>query len=118
MSLGFHPEHVLVMNSSVPASGLEGARRATRLYKILLADISALPRVLGSGATMATPGHVQSNGGYWIDHLPNELSVTAPNAVFSVVAPGTFGTLGIPLKHGRDFNDSDMYEASFTAVGS
>jgi predicted permease len=104
------------MNSSVPASGLEGARRATRLYKILLADISALPRVLGSGATMATPGHVQSNGGYWIDHLPNELSVTAPNAVFSVVAPGTFGTLGIPLKHGRDFNDSDMYEASFTAV--
>jgi putative ABC transport system permease protein len=114
--LGFHPERVLVMNSSVPASGLEGARRATRFYKTLLADISASPGVLGSGATMATPGHVQSNGGYWIDHLPSELSVTAPNAVYSVVAPGTFGALGIPLTRGRDFNDGDTYDAPFTAV--
>jgi putative ABC transport system permease protein len=116
VALGFRPERVLVMSSSVPASGLEGARRATRLYKTLLSDLSTLPGVLGAGATMATPGHVESNGGYWIDHLPNELSVTAPNAVFSVVAPGTFGTLGIPLPRGRDFNDGDTYEAPFTAV--
>jgi putative ABC transport system permease protein len=116
VALGFRPEHVLVMNSSVQASGLEGARRATRFYRTLLADISTLPGVLGSGATMATPGHVQSNGGYWIDHLPSELSVTAPNAVFSVVAPGTFGALGIPLTRGRDFNNGDTYDAPFTAV--
>ncbi|MGI9075580.1 MAG: FtsX-like permease family protein [Bryobacteraceae bacterium] len=116
VALGFRPEHVLVMNSSVPASGLEGARRATRFYNTLLADISALPGVLGSGATMATPGHVRSNGGYWIDHLPSELSVTAPNAVLSVVAPGTFGALAIPLTRGRDLNAGDTYDAPFTAV--
>lgn len=116
VALGFHPEHVLVMNSSVPASGLEGARQATRFYKTLLADISLLPGVLSVGATRVPPGHVVSNGSYWIDHLPSELSITAPNAVFSVVAPGTFGTLGIPLKRGRDFNNGDIYDASFTAV--
>jgi putative ABC transport system permease protein len=33
-----------------------------------------------------------------------------------VVAPGTFATLGIPLKRGRDFNDSDGYDVPFTAV--
>jgi predicted permease len=32
------------------------------------------------------------------------------------VAPGTFATLGIPLKLGRDFNDSDTYDAPFAAV--
>ena len=38
----------------------------------------------------AEPGHVGSNGGYWIDHLPSPegLSVSASQAVFSVVAPG------------------------------
>jgi predicted permease len=61
---------------------------------------------------------VSSWGGYWIDHLPapEGLSVSAPQAVFSVVAPGTFATLGIPLKRGRDLNDSDTYDTPFTAV--
>jgi predicted permease len=33
-----------------------------------------------------------------------------------VVAPGAFATLGIPLLRGRDFNDSDTYDAPFSAV--
>src|SRR5262249_4591618 len=39
-----------------------------------------------------------------------------PQAVFSVVAPGAFNTLGIPVRAGRDFNDGDTYDAPFTAV--
>ena len=62
------------------------------------------------------PGHTASDGGYWIDFLPKELNVSAPQAVFSVVSPGTFATLGIPLKRGRDFNDGDTYDAPFAAV--
>jgi hypothetical protein len=34
----------------------------------------------------------------------------------SVVAPGTFAALGIPLKRGRDFNDSDTLDRPFVAV--
>jgi putative ABC transport system permease protein len=118
VTLGFRPERVLVMETSVPSSGLEGAKQAARFYKGLLADISTLPGVLGSGATMAAPGTVRSDGGYWIDRLPprDQLSVTAPQAVFSVVAPGTFNALGIPIKSGRDFNDGEIYDAPFTAV--
>ena len=116
VALGFRPEHVLVVETSVPASDLESARRATRFYKDLLPRLRALPGVLDAGATMAPPGNVHSNGGYWIDHLPQEFSVNGPQAVFSVVAPGTLATLGIPLKLGRDFNDSDTYDAPFAAV--
>jgi predicted permease len=65
---------------------------------------------------MAPPGHTGSDGSYWIDHLPAALEVSAPQAVFSVVSPATFTTLGIPLQRGRDFNDSDTYDAAFTAV--
>jgi predicted permease len=116
VALGFHPEHVLVMESSVPASDLEGARRATRFYQELLADLSALPGVTAVGGTRTPPGTVTSNGGYWIDHLPDAVSASAPNAVFSVVTPGAFATLGIPLRRGRDFRAADQFEAPFTAV--
>src|SRR5260221_9984624 len=82
VTLGFRPERVLVMEASVPASDVESARRATRFYKDLLAELATLPGVLNVGATRTTPGQVSSSGGYWIDHLPAELNVSAPQAVF------------------------------------
>jgi predicted permease len=116
VELGFRPERVLVVGTSVPASDLVSAQRATRFYKQLLPEVRALPGVLEAGATMAPPGNTGSDGSYWIDHLPAVLNVSAPQAVFSVVSPATFATLGIPLQRGRDFNDGDTYDAPFTAV--
>ena len=60
VALGFRPEHVLVMESSVPAADLESARRATRFYKDLLADLATLPGVSAVGATRNTAGHSRS----------------------------------------------------------
>jgi putative ABC transport system permease protein len=116
VALGFHSEHVLVMAASVPASDLESSKRATRFYKDLLVQINSLPGVESAGATMAPPGNTASNGGYFIDHLPEQMDVNSPQAVFSVAGPGTFATLGIPLRSGRDFNDGDTYDAPFVAV--
>jgi predicted permease len=115
VALGFRPEHVLVMESSVPASNLNGARRAARFYQDLLADLRTLPGVSAVGVTRNPPGVVYSEGSYFLDHL-GKFDVSAPQAVFSVMGPGTFATLGIPIKRGRDFNDGDTYEAPFTAV--
>ncbi len=116
VALGFRTDRILLMEADVPASDLESARRGTRFYKDLLDQVTSIPGVLNAGATRTTPGHVSSDGGYWIDRLPKELNVTAPQAVFSVAAPGTFATLGIPLISGRDFNERDTYDAPFSAV--
>jgi putative ABC transport system permease protein len=113
--LGFRPDHVLVMQSSVPASDLNGARRATGFYKDLLADLATLPGVSALGGTRNTPGSAFSEGTYFIDHK-GKISPATPQAVFSVVTPGALAALGIPLKRGRDFNASDAYDAPFTAV--
>jgi predicted permease len=48
--------------------------------------------------------------------MPETPNVNAPQTVLSVVAPGTFAALGIPLRSGRDFDDSDAPGAPFTAV--
>jgi predicted permease len=116
VALGFRPERVLVAHASVPASDLESAKRASRFYKDLLAEIATWPGVASAGATAEPPGRVASDGSYWIDFLPKELNVSAPQAVFSIVTPGTFATLRIPLDRGRDFNDGDVYDAPFVAV--
>jgi len=118
VDLGFKPEKILVASTSFPASTLKDAQGATKFYKNVFADVAALPGVSAMGATMAPPGTIRSNGGYWVDHLPSmdKIGLTSDQAVFSVVAPGTFQTLGVPVKAGRDFNSGDGYEAPFTAV--
>jgi putative ABC transport system permease protein len=48
--------------------------------------------------------------------LPEQFKANAPNAVFSVVTPGTFAGLGIPLRAGRAFDARDAYDAPLTAI--
>jgi putative ABC transport system permease protein len=117
VALGFRPEHLLVMTAEVPASDVETAKKGTQFYRRLLPEVAALPGVESVGGTMAPPGQTGSDGGYWIDYLPKEgMTVTAPQAVFSIVSPGLFATVGIPLLNGRDFNDGDTFDASFVAI--
>ena len=39
-----------------------------------------------------------------------------PQAMMTIVAPGTFAALGIPLKSGRDFNDGDTGNMPLVAI--
>jgi putative ABC transport system permease protein len=115
VDLGFRPEKVLTMKATVSAP-LPAARQ---FFDEMIPQIRALPGVLAAGATMALPGQVGSmaTGPYFFDHLaPQRQWPDAPGAVISVVAPGTFAALGIPLKSGRDFNDSDGSDKPLVAV--
>jgi predicted permease len=115
VDLGFRPEKVLTMKATVPAP-IPAARQ---FFEDMLPQIRALPGVLAVGATMALPGQIGSmaTGPYFFGHLPPQRDwPAAPSAVISVVAPGTFAALGIPLRSGRDFNDSDGSDKPLVAV--
>jgi predicted permease len=119
---GFRPERVLVAKTAYPVSGIDEYKasrtRAVGFYHDLLDDLRSVPGVSAAGGTMASPGWVRSNGGYWVDRLPpqNERTVNAPQAVFSIITSGVFQTLGVPLKAGRDFSDADKFEAPYVAI--
>jgi predicted permease len=107
--LGFHPEHVLVMDTDVPANGKIATQHAMQFYGDLLAQAAAMPGVSAAGGTRIPPGHIGSNGGYW---LPGEEpGIGGPEAVFSVITPGALAALGIPLQAGRDFDGRDTADA-------
>jgi putative ABC transport system permease protein len=120
VALGFRTERVLMMKTSFPVSGPDADQRGLRFFQQLLSEISALPGVSAAGATMGPPGSVESAGSYWIDPVSSQLSSGTLrgkfDAVFSVVTPGTFSTLEIPLRRGRDFQDSDSATAPYTAI--
>ena len=118
VALGFRPENVLVMRSTVPAPAFPvGVERTRQFFKEMLARIGKLPGVLAAGATMAPPGYVDSTGVYFIDRVPPQSEWgRAPSVAISVIAPGTFAALGIPVKSGRDFSDSDAPDRPFVAV--
>ncbi len=115
--LGFRPEHVVLMATGLPVSGPDANGHARQFFEELLSRTSSLPGVLAAGATMGPPGDVESAGSYWIDHLPKPLTeINGQEAVFSVVTPGIFEALGIPLKRGRAFDDRDGADAPFAVI--
>jgi predicted permease len=123
VALGFDSDHLLVAETSVPVRDLSSARRATTFYASLLPRLASLPRVTavagvrGLPAARARFGH-QSNGGYWIEGGPSReaLGVRAPQAEFTVVTPGYFHTMRIPLRLGREFGAGDQFDAPFVVI--
>jgi predicted permease len=117
VALGFQPENVLVADTSVQAaSNLESQRRATLVYKRVLAEIRSMPGVSAAGAMLVTPGRRGPGGTFWGDFLVSDTERKAPSAGFSVITPGTFAALGIMQQRGRDFDDRDTYDAPFTVI--
>ena len=117
VALGFQPENVLVMRGTVPGSLGAGTPKARQFFRDMLAEVRRLPGVMAAGATMAPPGSIDSSGGYFIDQLPaNPQWTKAPDAALSIITPGTFDALGIPVRSGRDFNDGDTPGRPLVAV--
>jgi predicted permease len=119
VDLGYATERVLVVQTTVPARDLDGARRATDTYAALLPRLAALPGVSAVAGVRGLPGtEMHSNGGYWLEGGPGPdvVGVTAPQAVFTVVTPDYFRTMTIPISRGRDFSERDGYDAPLVAV--
>jgi predicted permease len=114
--LGYQPEQVLAMETTLPGRNDQGSR-ANDFFSGLLADISTLPGVVAVGATMAPPGRVESTSGYFVDHLPKTPRAgDGGAAIMSIVAPGTFAALGVPIRTGRDFLASDTRGAGRVVI--
>jgi putative ABC transport system permease protein len=118
VDLGFAPERILVLRTNVPVKSWALAGRATAFYRDLLPELRALPGVTSVAGVTSLPTAVSSNGGYWLEGGPsfNQTGVRAPQAIFNVVTPAYFATMGIPLRRGRDFNDADVKGNTPTAI--
>jgi predicted permease len=113
--LGFQPENVLV----IKATGVRSRPENDTFFGQLMARLASLPGVAAVGATSIPPGDLSSagTGGHYIDRIPAQRDrEREPLTMMTIVAPGSFAALGIPLKKGRDFNEGDTPERPLVAI--
>ena len=111
--MGFQPERLMVMYAHAPAGTEAEYVEVTRMFARLLPELAALPGVRGAGAAMGLPaGRYGSNGYYEVD---GRLDIK-PEAGFRLTSAGYFHVMGVPLLSGREFAESDVFEAEPVAV--
>jgi putative ABC transport system permease protein len=71
VDLGFRPENLVVMSTSVAAKDSEAVKRATYFFRDLLPELRKIPGVQSAGAVMGLPaGKRESEGPYLVEGRP------------------------------------------------
>ncbi len=116
---GFRTENVLTMQTSLPWPKYSETDRRVQFYSRVLSEVRALPEV--SNAAYITGLPMDMRGGVWtilkegsIDPTPGESKA----ASLRYVTSGFFDSLKIPIRVGRDVNESDTQDSPRIAVVS
>jgi predicted permease len=113
---GFEPQNLAVADAVLIQERYPDAERMIRFYRESLAAVRALPGVESAGVVTHLPfGHNSWGNSYEVEGQP------APpggqlNAQIRPVSPGYLGTLRIPLREGRDFDERDSENAPRVAI--
>jgi predicted permease len=116
-SPGFNPQNVLSFRLSLPNSKYKGSA-VTNFYRQLADRVEALPGVQAVGTSYSLPmssvafawGPITIEG-----YVPkNSADFIMSNERF--VSPGYFAAMGVPLVHGRLFDERDLKGAQETVI--
>jgi predicted permease len=108
VQLGFEPSRALA--ARIELQGQVPPEQQTALRAELVRRVSALPGVEATGLTDALPLDRNRTWNIYVEghQYPNN---QRPLTFVYVVGPGYFRAMGIPLKAGRDFTDTDLPDA-------
>lgn len=113
---GFKPERVLVAGLRIGMNGYDEARGLT-FYRELRQRLADTPGVAAVGLASWFP--LGFEGGPSLGVRPEGYTPAPGESMsvpYSIVSPGYFETLGIPLRSGRDFTDADDATTSPVAI--
>jgi predicted permease len=116
---GFRSEGVLTLQTPLPIPQFSKVSTRDAFYTRVVAEVRALPGVTNAAFVSHLPmGRMK--GGIWpvsLDRRPVNRAENQ-NAFLRYVTPGYFATLGVPIKSGRDINESDAHDRQYVAVVS
>lgn len=105
---GFNPEHLLSMRLGLSNPRYGNLKTASEALDEMLHRISQVPQVSSAGSIQFPPlGGLLPGTGFWVVGRPTPRPSEAPVTGVSIVTPGYFKTMGIPLVQGRLFTSSD-----------
>jgi predicted permease len=115
--MGYETRQMLVVDADAPATRELDAIRGVQMFDQLFTELRDLPGVERVAGVMGLPTGAYGSNGYYEPKggLPVDRE-HAPWANFTVASPGYFGTMGIPLKRGRDFAAEDTHDSGMVVV--
>lgn len=117
LSPGFQPEHILSMQVGLSDPRYKDSKLAVAAFDEMLNRIAQVPGVISTGSIQFPPlGGLLPGTGYWIAGRPTPRPTDAPATGVSVITPGYFATMGIPLRRGRVFDNRDSANAPKVAI--
>ena len=109
---GFNPKNVLTMQMSLPQEDLyNGPPGIPRFCQDLDQRVSTIPGVVSVGAAAHLPLEGYAGRGFQIEGRPPADRENMPNADYTVACPKYFGTMGVPVLKGREFNHRDTVDS-------
>ncbi|MDQ3136529.1 MAG: ABC transporter permease [Gemmatimonadota bacterium] len=117
VSSGAGAARVLVAKLTLPEARYPEPAQVDAFFDGVLGDVAAAPGVLAAAAGMAVPPdrNVMQNP-FTAEGKVFEPGESPPLAEELLVTPGYFAALGIPLRQGRAFTDSDRGDAAPVAI--
>ncbi len=114
---GFRTANLVTMSLSLPQSRYEQPHQRVAFYRQALERIASLPAVQQTAAASAIPlTGTNDRLSPELDGIPAQPGVRPPLVNYTVVSPGYFGTMGIPLLRGRQFDPQDREGARPIAI--
>ncbi len=118
--LGFQPEGVMTLRTSLPVSANSPYRRfqaRSEFYRRVLDRVSAIPGVVSAGYTTFLPlANAGGTSPFTVEGAPPPLPGQSNDADHLVVSPDYFRTVGVRLRAGRFFQESDGPESAPVAI--
>jgi putative ABC transport system permease protein len=109
---GFNPDRVLTMQVQLPAARYKGDPQIAAFGEQLLERVNTLPGIESAGLMSDVP--LAGGGdylGFAIEGRAQNPDDPNPDAIAHAATPGYFKTMGIQLKSGRLFGETDHREA-------
>ncbi len=115
---GFQSEHVLTVQTALPRPKYNSAALRQHYFDSVLAQVRALPGVKSAAFISFLP--MTMGGGIFPVGLPGQPAMMTNGRIASMrfATPSYFATLGIPLRRGRDLQQTDTLSQPRVAVVS
>ena len=106
---GFEPDHILSMRIGLTNPRYSDLKARSSGLDEILHRIAQVPGVVSTGSIQFPPlGGILPATGFWVAGRPTPNPSEASVTGVSIVTPGYFPTLGIPLISGRLFTERDQ----------
>jgi putative ABC transport system permease protein len=114
---GFNPARVLTLSVSLPSAKYPTPEQRVAFYDQLRHGIAGLPGVEVVGGNVALPmSNNNWTGSFRVEGFQPAPNANGPWGDFRIVTPGYFAAMGIPVKKGREFDESDVLGGRKVAI--